>query len=347
MYCYKILVIILMLFLKTGNVLSEENMFSVNNIEVTKRLNTSYNKLADEAIKKGYFELVDKIILNKDKQKLLNLNNSQIKNLVAYYQIDSKENNKLEDILKYNIFFEKEKLYNLFFQKGIFYSEVSDKEIYIVPIFKKNNQVFVYNGNFFYEKWNETYENKLIEFILPLENIEIIQKINSKKNDILEIQLKNLLPEYKNKNLALILIDQTNEKNEKIFIKTRIVEKEINKNIQVSKLDLSEGEYYKKIIKEISEELVNLIKSQNLIDIRTPSFLNTKLLMSKNDNLVELNKRLKNIDLIDNIFVQELNNKYVLIKIKYLGKLDKIIKQLEKQKIILELTGDEWRLKVI
>ena len=159
--------------------------------------------------------------------------------------------------------------------------------IYIVPIFKKNNQVFVYNGNFFYEKWNETYENKLIEFILPLENIEIIQKINSKKNDILEIQLKNLLPEYKNKNLALILIDQTNEKNEKIFIKTRIVEKEINKNIQVSKLDLSEGEYYKKIIKEISEELVNLIKSQNLIDIRTPSFLNTKLQMSKNDNLVE------------------------------------------------------------
>ena len=180
-----------------------------------------------------------------------------------------------------------------------------------------------------------------------MENIEIIQKINSKKNDILEIQLKNLLPEYKNKNLALILIDQTNEKNEKIFIKTRIVEKEINKNIQVSKLDLSEGEYYKKIIKEISEELVNLIKSQNLIDIRTPSFLNTKLQMSKNDNLVELNKRLKNIDLIDNIFVQELNNKYVLIKIKYLGKLDKIIKQLEKQKIILELTGDEWRLKVI
>ncbi len=347
MYCFKILIIILMLFFKTGNVLSEENMFSVNNIEVTKRANKSYSKLADEAIKKGYFELVDKIILNKDKQKLLKLNNSQIKNLVAYYQIDSKENNKLEDILKYNIFFEKEKLYNLFFQEGIFYSEVSDKEIYIVPIFKKNNQVFLYNGNFFYEKWNETYENKLIEFILPLENIEIIQKINSKKNDILEIQLKNLLPEYKNKNLALILIDQTNEKNEKIFIKTRIVEKEINKNIQVSKLDLSEEEYYKKIIKEISEELVNLIKSQNLIDIRTPSFLNTKLLMSKNDNLVELNKRLKNIDLIDNIFVQELNNKHVLIKIKYLGKLDKIIKQLEKQKIILELTGDEWRLKVI
>ena len=28
--------------------------------------------------------------------------------------------------------------------------------------------------------------------------------------------------------------------------------------------------------KKISEELINIIKSQNLIDIRTPSFLNTK-----------------------------------------------------------------------
>ncbi|MDC0530376.1 hypothetical protein OAN91_03535, partial [Pelagibacteraceae bacterium] len=65
------------------------------------------------------------------------------------------------------------------------------------------------------------------------------------------------------------------------------------------------------------------------------------------NSLVEFNKRLKKIDLIENIYVQELNNKNVFLKIKYLGKLEKIIKQLNDQKIILKLIGDQWSLKII
>ena len=34
--------------------------------------------------------------------------------------------------------------------------------------------------------------NDLIEFILPLENIEIIQKINSKRNNLSDINLKDI-----------------------------------------------------------------------------------------------------------------------------------------------------------
>ena len=69
--------------------------------------------------------------------------------------------------------------------------------------------------------------------------------------------------------------------------------------------------------------------------------------INKNNNLFELNKRLKNIDLIDNIFVQEFNSDEVLLKIKYLGKLDKIIQSLEEQKIILKLLQDQWSIKLI
>ena len=39
------------------------------------------------------------------------------------------------------------------------------------------------------------------------------------------------------------------------------------------------------------------------------------------NNLVEFNNRIKNIDLIDNFYVQQLNKDYVLVKIKYLGKI--------------------------
>ena len=48
-----------------------------------------------------------------------------------------------------------------------------------------------------------------------------------------------------------------------------------------------------------------------------------------------------------NIFVQEFNNKYIFLKMKYLGKITKIIKQLENQKILLKEYGSQWSLRII
>ncbi|MDA8688298.1 hypothetical protein N9L69_02005, partial [Candidatus Pelagibacter bacterium] len=101
------------------------------------------------------------------------------------------------------------------------------------------------------------------------------------------------------------------------------------------------------IITEVKKEIINIVKSHNLIDIRTPSFLNAQLNINKKSNLVELNSRLKKIDLIEKIYVQEFNSKFIIVKIRYLGKLDKIIKQLEDQKIILKLTNDQWSIRII
>ena len=104
-----------------------------------------------------------------------------------------------------------------------------------------------------------------------------------------------------------------------------------------------------KLIEKLNtkKEITNLVKSQNLIDIRTPSFINIKFFMDKKNNLVELDKRIKKIDLIENLYFLEINRKYVLIKIKYLGKINKIIDQLKSQNILLELKNDQWSIKII
>ena len=349
MKSFNYIILILVIFFKTGNVLSKDNVFNVNNIQIIKTSSISNEQLANQAIKKGYKELVEKILLDKDKKKLADLNLSQIKNLVSYYQIVNKKEGEIENqsTLSFNIFFDKQKLHKLFFKNEILYSEINNKEIYLLPIFQKNNQIFVYNQNFFYDKWNEIYDNKLIEIIIPIEDIEVVQNINSNKNNILDIDLNILFQEYSKKNLALVLIEKTSNEKIKIFLKTNILGKKINKALVLENSNLNSQEYYSKIIQVVSKEIIDLIKSQNLIDIRTPSFLNTKFKVNKKNNLVELEKRLKKIDQIDEIFIQEFNSEFVLLKIKYLGKLNRIIKQLEEQNIILKLTGDQWRLKII
>ena len=334
---FKSIIIILVIFLKTGNVLSNEDIFHVNNIELIKKTNISSEEMANRAIKKGFEQLKKKILLNKDLKKLSDLNLSQIKELVSFYQVESINENLIkQNTVKYNISFDKNKLHILFYNKNISYSEILNKEIFLLPIFLQNEKIYIYNNNYFYENWNLNYESKLIEFILPLENIEILQTINLNKDNLLDLNLKDLFPEYKNKNLAVIIIEDTNSILEKIFIKTIIMGKNIDKNIQVKRLDNNQqNEFYQKIINEINSELISLVKSQNLIDVKTPSFLNTKFLNRKNYNLVELNKRIEKIDLIDRVFVQEFNNDYVMLKIKYLGKLEKVIQQLKEQSIIL------------
>ena len=57
--------------------------------------------------------------------------------------------------------------------------------------------------------------------------------------------------------------------------------------------------------------------------------------------------RIKNIDLIDSIYVQELTKDYTRLRIKYLGKLENIINQLKNQNIDLKLIGDNWIIKVL
>ena len=58
--------------------------------------------------------------------------------------------------------------------------------------------------------------------------------------------------------------------------------------------------------------------------------MNAKLDLNKKSNLVELNLRIKNIDLIENVYVQDFNKDFMNLRIKYLGKLEKIINQLKK-----------------
>jgi hypothetical protein len=345
---YKLIFIILIVFLKTGNVLSNSNIFNVNNIEIEKKNKASNEELANQAIKEGFRELINKILLEDDVRKLKKLKSNEVRELVDYYQVSNKSNDNVNlEKINFNIFFDQDKIHDLFYKKGISYSKIENKELFILPILKKNNNIFIYNQNFFYDNWNEIYNTELIEFILPLENIEIIQNVNLNKNNLLNLKLSNLFTEYSGNNLALVIIEDDNINEEKIYFKIEILGKNTIKNINIKRFNLNKEEFYKKIIIEIKQEIISFIKLQNLIDIRAPSFLNAQLNINKINNLVELDKRLKKIDLIENIYIQKFNSETVLLKIKYLGKLEKIIKELDNQKIILKFVGDQWSIKII
>ncbi len=338
-------ILILIIFFKTGNLLSDNNLFSVNNIILEKKGNNSTNQLANQAIKKGFDQLIQKILMKEDISKVANLKYSDIKNLVTYYNIlkNTQDNNNK---INFSVTFDKDKMHDLFYKKGISYSDIDDKEFYILPIFLDGNEANVFSNNFYYENWNNNEKDEIVEFILPLENIEIIENINQNIKNLLDLNLNFIFKEYSKKNVGIALVESSKLNEKKSYIKLKIHNKTISKNLIFNNKDMNETQFNEKVINGIKDEIINLIKSQNLIDIRTPSFINVKFNLNENNNLVILNEKIKKIDLIENVFVQDFNKDYVNLKVKYLGNLEKIINQLNSININLLIRNEQWIIEI-
>ena len=348
MRLYKQIIFILIIFFKTETVLSNNNLFNVNNISLEKNGKITNTELANTAIKNGFNRLISRILLKEDKDKISDLKFNTIRQLVKFYQIKNISNKELlNEKVNFNVTFDKDKIHDLFLRKGILYSNILNEELYILPVLKKNNELFVFNNNFFYTNWNIVVDDGLLEFILPIENIEVIQNINKNKNNLINLEIENIFKEYPNKNLALILIEDIKNNIDKVYIKTRIQGKNISKSINIKNQLSNKEKLYKKIIIDTKNELSNLIKSQNLIDIGAPSFLNVKFDLNFKNNLVNLNSKINKIDLIANIHVNEFNKDYMYLRIKYFGDFKNIINQLKKENINLKLFEGQWKIEIL
>ena len=83
------------------------------------------------------------MLLDDDYQKLKDLRFSEIKALfISYYKIIERDEDKNNKIY-FNISFDKDKIHNLFYNRGLRYSEITQDEIYLLPIFRKDNQIYV------------------------------------------------------------------------------------------------------------------------------------------------------------------------------------------------------------
>ena len=337
---------ILIILFKTETVLSNNNIFDVNNIEISEENSKNNEELLNQAFKTAFNELIKRLLLEEDYRNLANTKLEKIKKLISYYQIINSDKDIIKNYTKFNISFNKDRMHNFFYNQNILYSDILNTDVILFPLLKKNNEYFIYTKNYFYENWNIENSKNLIEYTLPVENIENIQKIKKKKNNIFAIDISDFFKEYNIKNMVFAIID-IESSGSKIYLSTKINKKKINKNLFIERAGLNQIQFFNKIIIEIKNKIKDIIKSQNLIDVRTPSFLNVQIKFNNKSDLVEFNNRINQIDLIDNYYVQQISKDYALVKIKYLGKINKIINKLNDLDINLKMLNGQWEINII
>ena len=338
-----------MIFFKTGNVLSEQSIFTVNNLKMVKKNYNNIDDLTNDAFRKGFKKLNKKILLDKDFKKIEKTNLKTIKNLISHYQILN-NNEKIEnEFIEFNIFFKRDKIYNFYFKNDIRYSDISDKSLKILPVLIIDNEVLIYEKNYFYENWisdkEDNHRESLLEFILPIENIEVIDSIKKNRENLEAVKLSEIFDESKDKDNLYILIDY-NRKMTKVFLKGNISRKKIIKNIKITSENNNKNISFEQILISLKKEILEMIKSQNIIDVRTPSFLNVNLLIKEQNDLLKTQNILNDEDLIESFYVNEFNNRIANIKIKYYGKINKITEKLYKRGLNFETDGESWKVRV-
>ena len=340
---------ILMLILKTETVFSKNLIFDVNNITVSSNINENYNKknLLELAFKKGFRQFINKSLLSEDIEELSKVGLDQIKNLIFSYQIINEENVDNKNLLTINLKFDKEKFKKYLFLKNISYAEVSEISLILFPVLIYNDQVYLYSDNYFYNNWNTIKEtnDENIEYNLILEDIEDLSYIVKNKNNLEFIDAKKLISDYEIKNYVFMIINK-NQQGLNVYLKTFIENKNVNKNIKLSFNPSDEKTSYDNAIYDLKKEISQIIKSQNLISVNVPSFIDFYLKIENDSDFFNIQNIFNTIDMIENYSVLELNKDYVKIRIKYLGKIEKIKNKIILKGVSINIIDNEWRLKL-
>ena len=342
-----ILSIIVFLF-KTETVFSAETIYDVNNIQVTGKLNNNLdnNKLIEEAFRKAFLIFINKTLLEKDIETLSKTNIQIIKDFIFTHQITSQKKSIDEEIiLTVNVKFDPKKINNYLSINNISYADISEISISILPILRKENNLFIFSDNFFYNEWNKTKNDKknteaqLINYNLALENAEDLFYINNNREnlELIDINKLNSLSEEKNK---IFLIFTLNE-DTKVFIKAYFDEKEVIKNIILN--DNSTNDY-NSLIMNVKDLINQIWKEQNLIDINTPAYLDIIFDIKKINDFLKFRTFLDTIDIIDNYSILEITNKYAKIRMKYKGKISNLREKFLNEKININIENNEWSL---
>ena len=339
---------------KTQTVFSNNLLYDVNNVEVNGKINNDLDKkkLIQSAFKKAFIIFVNKTLLKKNAVNLYKTKISTIEDLVFAYQVvKSEENKKNENILVVNVKFDPKKISNFFSQNKISYADIKNISLTILPVLIKDKDIFIYTDNFFYNNWLISQNKKinqddiLITYNMALENIEDLQYINLNKENLESIDVRKITSLNNEKNYAFLIFYFTEGKF-RAYLKTYIENKKIDKNIKLKMYLDDEVKTYEEATVTLKEEINQIWKGQNLIDVNTPSFLDLFLDVKKINDYLELRSVFDSIDIIEKYSVLEMANEHVKIRLKYKGRLNKLSDKLLEKKINIKIVDNSWRIRV-
>jgi len=345
-YIFIFLTATIFLFTTFTKSFSEENVFIINNVKVkgTVDLNFSREKYLNKAFLNSFEILMTRILLTRDLKKIEDIELKQIKKLIRSFQILEESYSKNLYKTNIKIFYNGVEVKKFLGKKNISFSQPESITALFYPVLFINDEIQNFNENFFYKQWMEVViKDELINFILPLEDLEDISKIIEMKNRIEELNINSFVNKYDVANYVFALMDYQNEKLN-IHLKTNFNNNKISKSISYKVKNINDELALNSILKDLKLKITDFWKEENLINTLMPLSIELKFQHANLKNLGELRNTFQKISIIDDYILEEFNIHNSFFKIYYYGGPKKLKSELSKFGYQLKNNQGFWQL---
>ena len=328
---------------------SHANTFKVSNIEISSPFEVNFEKnlVIDDGFKISFFNLLTMITTSGDRDKIKNTPIKEIKGMIDSFTIGEEKFINNEYFANLETTFNKKKVLKFLERKNIFPSIPLKNKVLLIPILidTETDSVYLFYNNIFYNKWNDKKNNfQLLEYLLPSEDLDDLDKIQSVKNNIDAHDFSDLIAKYDLKD-HIVLIIYKNKSEIKILSKINLNNSLKLDNKRYDKINLQNESEAETLIIDLKNAYEEQWKKNNEINtsIKLPITISVN---SKNyKQIAEIENAIENIDLISEFYTLKFDSQNILFKIIYNGSPKFFLNDMSKQNLDLIMTNNVWKVK--
>ena len=347
LYIFFVFLSLIIFFFST--VKSEGKAFEINNIDISQpfEMNFDKNEVISEGFKKAFFELISLITKSEDRKKINSIKLSEIKAMIETFSI--KEEKFIEETYYVNlgVSFNRKKILSYLNKKNIFSSVPLKKKIIFIPIIidENKNELVVFSNNIIFKKWNDyTQSFHLIDYILPTEDLEDLNLIKSKYENIEEFDFKEIISKYSLEDSIIALIFKKN-KDLRILSKINIQKNVVLKNQTFLDIDINNNTQISEIIPKLKTIYEDYWKTTNEINTSIKLPLTIKVDNNNNLKIQKFENILNETDLIYDFIIQKFNKDFIYYQIIFNGTPDIFLETMSDENYVFDTQNKVWHLK--
>ena len=325
------------------------NNFKVSDIEISSPFELDFKKsvVIDKGFRVSFSNLLYMITTSGDKNRIKNIKTKEIKGMIDSFTISDEKFINNEYYAKLETTFNKKKILNFLEKKNIFPSIPIRNKVLLLPILVdiENESISLYNDNIFYKKWNNEKKNyQLLEYLLPSEDLEDLNKIQKASNSIETYNFSNLISKYDLKDYIITIIYKS--RNEvKILSKINFSNLLKVNNETYSKVNLNIEKDFNKILNDLKNIYEDEWKKNNEINTSIKLPLTVSIRSKDYKKIIKLEDALSNIDLISNFYILTFDNKNTQYRIIYNGSPKTFLNDMNNRSFDLSTENNFWKIK--
>jgi len=321
----------------------------VSDIEISSPfvLNFKKSSVIDKGFQISFSNLLSMITTSGDKDKIKNISIKELKSMIDSFTISDEKfiNNKY--FAKLETTFNKKKILRLLEKKNIFPSTPIRNKVLLVPILinMETDSIYLFNDNVFYDRWNEKKKNyQLLNYLLPNEDLEDLNKIQEMSNTVETYDFVNLINKYDLKDYIISIIYK-NKDEIKILSKINLNNSLKINNQKYSKINLSNEKDFNMILENLKNFYEDEWKKNNEINTSIKLPLTISISSKNYKKIINLEEVLSSIDLISNFYILKFNNKSTQYKIIYNGSPKTFLKDMNDRNFNIVIKNNVWTVK--